>query len=123
MAYVDEQIPKSYRVFFRSYGRVERSGSRLVSGVRFHMVDKHLWSPQEHAAAVATVGEQVYTCHLAGYSGYSWNDGNQFGYWIKTDFYGYEEGIPLEVLEESGGKITLTVSNLVLMETNRHLVR
>ena len=120
VSWMDETLtPGQYRVFFRAHGSIAPGGSRLVSGVQSQMVNKKRWTLDDSAAMTAAAGNVTTECSVAGFTGLSWNDGNEFGFYIDLD-PGLTGRPPLrEAVAADGGKVTVAVSGLRWMETYR----
>ena len=64
-----------YRIFFRSHGDYSLKGATLVSGIKHERIETDC-----HAELQIKDGEAFYNCTVAGLTGLSYNDGDQFGF-------------------------------------------
>ena len=107
------------RIFFQSHGVYDRAGGRLVSGSAVVQTGSAKWTYQDSAYANLRVGTAVKDASWAGSSVINWKDGNQFGFHLTADSNIPDRYFTTEEVLEQGGSMTVEVSNLVCMETER----
>lgn len=116
---VDEMTDGVYRVWFRSHGVCGRSSSQLVSGIVPYQTGSAQWTDKGCPQAAASVGNLVRECPIAGFSGINWKDGNEFGFYLTASSGSSERFFSADDIDRQGGKITVTVSNLTRLTTER----
>ena len=106
------------RVFFRAHGIYDRTGGQLVSGIVPLQTGTFHWEDRGWPQASVTVGNLTRKSSFAGSTGLNWKDGNYFGFYLTAEhaddrYFSYEDVAAQE------GKITLSVSELTRMTTER----
>ncbi len=116
---LDEMRDGIYRVWFRSHGVCRRNGSQLVSGTIPYQTGSASWTDKGLPRAAASAGELNRECFLAGISGFNWKDGNEFGFYLTSGNGSSDCFLSADDIERQEGKITITVSGLTRLTTER----
>lgn len=109
----------TYRVWFRSHGVCRRAGSQLVSGSVPYQTGSAEWTSKGRPQAAASAGGLVRECPVAGESGLCWKDGNEFGFYLTAGSPSPERFFSADEIDRQGGRLTVTVSGLTRLTTER----
>ena len=116
---LDEMRDGIYRVWFRSHGVCRRNGSQLVSGTIPYQTGSANWMDKGLPRAAASAGGLNRECSLAGISGLNWEDGNEFGFYLTSSNGSSDCFLSADDIERQEGKITIIVSGLTRLTTER----
>ena len=104
---------------FDPTGSAAVPSSQLVSGIVPYQTGSAQWTDKGCPQAAASVGNLVWECPIAGFSGINWKDGNEFGFYLTASSGSSERFFSADDIDRQGGKITVTVSNLTRLTTER----
>lgn len=116
---LDEMEPGTYRVWFRSHGVCGRAGSQLVSGTVPYQTGSASWTDKGLPRAAASAGGLERECPVAGMCGLNWKDGNEFGFYLTSGNDSSDRFFSAEDIDRLGGRITITISDLTRLTTER----
>lgn len=116
---LDKMRDGIYRVWFRSHGVCRRNGSQLVSGTIPYQTGSASWTYKGLPQATVSAGGPKRECSLAGISGLNWKDGNEFGFYLTYGKGSSDPFLSSDDIKRQDGKITITVSGLTKLTTER----